>query len=485
MSPNVPLVAWMPDADLTQPGVLADVYNMLPTSRGYAAEFTLSEAIESTVAGGLEARCYGAARLNFSTFTPILVAGTTNKLFACYGNSYNDVSGATYTPITDPQEAWRFDAFGDTALAVSAQNALQYTDDVYSTDFAAVSGAPKAATMCVQSNFVLLANTQYNGATHAYGDGWWCSALGDYSDWSPDLATQCDRGRLLQTPGEIIRLIAFRNEVIAFKRHSMLRGVWVNRPAQGTIWQWSVISTTVGIVGHDAVCDAGGVLYWIAEDGFYRYAGGGVERIANAPWRWWQANSSDNIVWRTYTQAAWDPVWRCVRWWYVPYQQYTTELTGGLALHVDSGRWGRFEADIEWVAPTYYQYVRTPSLPDDVTIQRGALVVFESSDHKPMTWTEEPAESWFVTGDFGDDDQVTTLTGTRVRWATAPDTTVGLHTYRMALGSALTTGAEVAPGGDGIYPFTQAARWHRVTFTQTGWCELLGVSVESPKQGRK
>ena len=114
-------------------------------------------------------------------------------------------------------------------------------------------------------------------------DGWWCSALEDYTDWTPDVATQCTQGRLLQTPGGIIRLIAFGNYIIAFKNNSMLRGTYIGAPL---VWRWDVISTSVGLVGHDAVCDAEGVLYWLAEDGFSRFAGGAPQKIASAPWRW-------------------------------------------------------------------------------------------------------------------------------------------------------------------------------------------------------
>lgn len=485
MTPNVPLIAWLPDADPTTPGIMADVLDMLPTTRGYASEFALAPSVESVTAGGLPSEPFGAATIRPSSFTPVLLAGTSTQLWRFSGNAVTDVTGATAVPVTSADTAWRFDAFGDVALTVSTKNPLRATSNVYTTAFAAVAGAPAARTMCVQSNFVMLADTSQDSGSWTYADGWWCSALGDHTDWTPDLATQCDRGRLRQTPGDIVRLIAYRNEVLAFKRDSVLRGVYVNQPASGIIWQWSVLSASIGLVGHDAVCDAAGVLYWLAADGFYRYAGGGVERIANAPWRWWQGAMSGNVTYQTYTQAAWDVTRRCVRWFYIPREQIGRGFQRGVALHVDTGRWGAFSCFCNWVVPTYVQYVRTPSIPDNVTPQSGALVAFDTNSHEPLCWGGDAKASTFTTGDVGDDDVVTALTGARVRWTAKPNSSQMRHYHRMGLGDALTTGELAAVGADGVLPVSHAARWHRLEFSQTGWCEMLGFSLEPPQAGRK
>ena len=44
MTPNQPLIQWAPDADPTQPGVIVDAEQLLPTQRGYAPDFALMQS---------------------------------------------------------------------------------------------------------------------------------------------------------------------------------------------------------------------------------------------------------------------------------------------------------------------------------------------------------------------------------------------------------------------------------------------------------
>jgi hypothetical protein len=333
---NIPLLAWTPDADPTMPGVIADVTNMLPTVRGYAPDYSLTPAT-GMGAGTLPGRCYGAALLEFGEITPALVAGTATKLYRIVGNivgpfvtDVSRTSGGAYTAATSPTNAWRFASIDDVALAVKPGTILQATTNIYGTPFADVAGAPSGWTMAVQSGFVMIAgySTEW-----PYANGWWCSALQDYTDWTPDVATQSANGRLTQTPGEIIRVIAFQDDLIFFKGTSVIRATYVGTP---TIWQFTVLSTDVGLAGHDAVTQADGILYWLGDTGFYRFNGGSIQRIASAPWSWMREDTGGTFS-LAFAQAQWDSTRRVIRWYY-PARFGGDVLTRGLAYHVDTDR---------------------------------------------------------------------------------------------------------------------------------------------------
>lgn len=85
---------------------------------------------------------------------------------------------------------------------------------------------------------------------------------------------------------------------------------------------------------------------------------------------------------------------------------------------------------------------------------------------------------------MGDDDQVFDLSRSRVRYFIEPEASTATHSTRMNLGESLTVVA-TSDRVDGKYDLSNAARWHRVKFTQTGHYEVNGFSVDMPKAGKR
>jgi hypothetical protein len=481
MSPNLPLIAWAPDADPTTPGVMVDVQNLLPTDRGYAPNHALAQAIgvSNNNLSPLPSRCYGAALLAFETNTPVIVAGAGTQLFRIFAETSYDVSRVGgYTAVPNPgRNHWVFAAFGNAALALKNDTPLQATTNIFGSNFADVAGAPGGgASMAVQANFVIVAG--YSPAW-PYRDGWWCSALGDYTDWTPDVATQCAQGRLTQTPGEILRVIAFQNDLIFFKATSIIRGTYVGTPS---VWAFSVISTDIGLAGgHDSVVQVGGVLYWVGPDGFYSFNGASIQKIRSAPWTW-LLEEIETFVLASLMQGHWDPSRKVIRWYYAP--RLSNELTGGIAYHIDTDRWGRFSAPVDWATSSLFEYSPTSTDGRLNNLVLSAAVVINSATRTVMNFRGEPLESSFTTGDFGDDDNVTAIMGARVRYLSGPSSSNMTHYHRMNSSDGLTTGETVART-DGKYNVSHSARWHRAKFTQNGRYEAVGFSVLPAKAGKR
>lgn len=486
MTPNIQPIAWTPDADPTTPGVIADVVNLLPTVRGYAPDFAAAEA--AGYVDPLPVPPISAFLSRASNGVIDMFAATADKLYRVgYGAAPVDKSRTTgaYSP-TFSYSPWAFANFQNAVLAGSVNNTLQYLSSaVAGGPFVDVSGAPAPATMTVQRNFVICAG--FGGATPSFGhgDGWWCSAQEDPLDWTPDIATQCARGRLTATPGAVVRLIAFQDSVIAFKAQSMYRGVYTG-PTANT-WSWPLLSASVGIVAPDAVVQAGDVLYWIGLDGVYRYNGAGIERIASAPWQWilGQAGGSGGLQ---YTRAQWDSARRVVRWYVQVSDFYGWAF--GIAYHPDTDRWGRFETRA--AAPVQVPLQTVPAVVEYASIATGSTLLqqvftagfFDFDTRTVRIFAGTPGATSFTTGDIGDDDLVTGMYRGRTRFLRSPTTSTMTHYHRKALGDALTTGETIARD-DGKYDVSHASRWHRMQFTQTGMYEVTGFSVGPVQAGRR
>lgn len=95
---------------------------------------------------------------------------------------------------------------------------LPGADTIYTTgatsNFAVLSGAPRAMCGCVQSNAVLLFWTENAGGGNIAEDGYAISDVGDYTNWTTGEATS---GRLISTPGGVTAAIPFNNAVYVFK----------------------------------------------------------------------------------------------------------------------------------------------------------------------------------------------------------------------------------------------------------------------------
>lgn len=483
MTPNIPIAAWAPDADPTIPGVLTEVSNLVPTARGYAPEFSLEAA--NDFAATFPAEVLSAQTLRFVDGSSQPFVGTGSNLYFVYagGTGFQLRSRATPAYATASQQyPWRFATFSTVsaptvALAVQYGNTLQATTAFTSTNFADVSGAPSANTIAVNRNFVVLGNFN-DGAQKS--NGWICSALEDYTDWTPDIATQCAEGLLTATPGEIVRLIAFRDYIIAFKGTSMYRGTYVGA-AQNT-WSWPVVSTRVGLVSHDAVCEVAGVLYWLAFDGFYRWDGGAIQRIASAPFEWLFNQTSGVGFLSLFVQCIYDPTRQVVRWAFVV---PTSADRMCLSYHIATDRWGLSYLPMQGMFTL--PYVGVPTVTGSTTTiatVNDAPGYISRLDNSIQVQTGTPGASSFTTGDIGDDDTVFDLSRMRVRYLIAPSASTATHSTRMNLGDDLDV-VRTADRSDGKYDLHDASRWHRVKFDQSGRYEVAGIRVQSPTAGRR
>lgn len=474
-TPNIPVIAWAPDADPTVPGVMPEISNLLPTIRGYAPD--ASPVVDGTFTATMPARPLNGAAVQFSDGRVEMLAATSNRVYRISTGGLVDLtqSAGAYTATTDV-DAWAFAIFRDRLLAGNRNVPLQgsASSALPANTLSAIAGAPSPGTFCVQRNFVVCAN--FAGGSWPYADGWWCSGQENETQWTPDIATQCAQGRLTATPGAIKKLVPYQDTIIGFKGLSMYRGTYTG--PTGNTWSWPVLSTSVGLVHPDACVEVFGALYWLAFDGFYRYAGGGPEPIASAPWNWLvdALGGASNLG---QAKAQWDPARRVIRWYL-----YTNISIGagiGVAYHIDSDRWGSFT--VAGGAPISLTYGSVPSVTASQLLTTSFIpAFFEASTHILKQYGGTPGASTFSTGDIGDDDQVAAMLRARVRYLRAPAASTMTHLYRMNLSDTVTTG-QSATRDDGKFDVSHSSRWHRMRFQQSGMYEVIGFSVAQNRAG--
>lgn len=212
-----------------------------------------------------------------STYTAV---GSGSVLYAFYGLVPNpNTINAEY--VVDDAKIWQYDAssvstkmvdrtgsagigrpqmaqYGNVTLCVmgSPRGSLSGVATVAATlggNFSTVVGAPQADCITVESNAVVLANTD------TANDGWAASDVGDYTNWSTGEATS---GRIYNPAGPIKAAVSFNGAVYVFKANSIHRLRYVG----GTV-KWAVEKlfeglgcsiTNMAIAGLDGILFLGG-----------------------------------------------------------------------------------------------------------------------------------------------------------------------------------------------------------------------------------
>jgi len=480
-----PFIGFAPDADPATPGVITSCEMMEPIARGMRG----APSAATTDLPALAAASRGAALVTKLDGSKRLIAGTQTKLYEASAGAWTDRSQlGDYTGSAESR--WAFAQFGDVTLA---QNGIDRGQASSSGAFADLTAMPIASLMESVSGFVMCANI--GDSAYQYADAWWCSALYDHTDWTPAIATQSARGRLLDAPGPITALQAFGNDlVVAFKRDAMYVGRYVG---PDVIWAWEKLPGSVGAFSAQGVVSDGSALYWWGGDDFYRFDGSRPQPIGSAVREWFAARFS--LSYASTMLGSFDPKRSLIRWYYASGSDASPSSC--IVLNTATGKWGvadrAVEAVVEYVSAgiTY----DSPGILAGVTFDSTAfpqsydspfwIAAAESpsiidTTHTLKTLTGISESSSLTTGDIGDDDAATLLRRVRPRYSQAPTTASMTHYTRANSGESLTQRATIT-AHDGKFDVLHSARWHRAKFDFTGDVEVSGINADLQPDGQR
>lgn len=438
----------------------------------------------------LAAACVGAALVRKLDDTTRFFAGTATALYEAAASSWTDRSrtvGGVYTVTSGYR--WRFAQYGNISLAVQKGDKLQSSSTGV---FADVAAAPKATIVETVGLFVMLFDT--NEVT--YGDSpdrWWCSASGDYTDWTPAVATECATGRLISAPGSIRSAHRFGEQIAVYKSRAMWLGTYQGAP---DVWRFDEIPGEIGAVSQDAVVNIGTDAYpkhmFMGMDDFYSFDGsrptpigvGWVKELVFGEISFANirlcTTSHDSVNSRVYF-----------------YYPVGTTLTRCVVYNYLTKKWGRDDRDIQFatsfstagttyggLGALYSTYADLPNVSYGTSFLvtgASAPAIFNTSNVL-QTMNGVAGTSSLTTGDMGDEQTFSCVTRIRPLFLTPPLTSYLTNFYREALGDALTTDVN-ADYADGKYDLVRSSRWHRFKFNMVGDWEMREYNVFAVQEG--
>lgn len=495
----VPIRGFEPDIDDTIPGAIPVMDGFLPTLRGLCSVPSQADAglTGLTATAIASPSIHGAATLqrpdgSYRVFTAI-GDGDSSQIWEASSTSWSE-SGPAAGYSKTANALWTFTQYGNISFAAQRGEPIQYS--VSTGAFATLVGAPNATIVLTALEFIVAFDT--TDAT--YGDrpnGWWCSAAGDYTSWTPDIATQANLGLLEETPGRVIAAKMRHSEIVAYKQRGLHVGRYVGSPV---VWQWEALSEEVGTFGPHCVVSVRTQHYFPGPDGFYMFDG--VRPM----------NISDNKVDEFFLNSLdYDNAWKIVGthdehknviWWLYPRLGDSGQLRAYIAYNYKSGRWGygNFEADwifnyattgltYEDLGTLYSTYEDLPDIPYDALAgPEGSPILATIGDG-----TSDPKVLKLVTGTSGTtsitthkigvDGGTSIVTRIRPRFRTRPTTGTGIVFETDDAGATVTTAVTSVGLSNGAFDYVRASRWQQLKQTYTGNVEILGYDINVQVDG--
>lgn len=481
----IPILGFMPDAEVATPGVITACNNFVPYLNGMEGAPT---NVTPSDVPALSAACIGAAVVSKLDDTKRVFAGTTTKLYELIAGVWTDGSRVgDYNGGSDTR--WSFTQYGDATIAANRADTMQRST---SGDFADISGAPKAEIVFSVGAFVMALNVN-DGAEKP--NGWHCCAAFDDTDWTASVTTQSAKGLLVATAGRLTAGARLGDYAVAYKSKSIYLGQYVGAPA---VWDWQLVpGGEAGCVGKEAVCDLGGVHFFVGDDNFWLFDGTRPTPIGdNAVRQWFYDNSSQ--VYRYRTKCFFDRQNNRV-WVFFPSTSSTGACDKVLVYHVLAKKWGQADRSVEAVinyASSGLTYDTLDSagatfdtLPDigfdsQYWISGGQALSVINISHQLQIVSGAPGTTGFTTGDAGDDAEYTYLDRVRLRFAAGyTPTSASMTAYtKETSGGDYTTGETVSLS-DGGFDVRQEARWHKADFSFSGSVKVTGINPRLKPSG--
>lgn len=478
-----PIVGFAPDADSTLPGVLVDCKNLLPCALG------MRPAPTEVPAGvnALPDEVRGAIAAVDLTGSRIAVVGTTASLYRMNGAAWVDAAAGESISLGG-DERWSFGQFANSTVAASLSTGMLIATGA---DFTAIANAPKAKILVVVKGFVMAFNTE-DTVYDVSPDRWWCSAYLNANDWTPNVATLCTTGRLVESGGAITAAERLGDDVVVYKRRSTFLGRYTG-PAE--VWNFAHIDGEVGCVGQEALCSTGKLHYFVGDDDFYTFDGVQVKPLGRGVLRDWYTSQRDpKYIHRSI--AFWDKISQLI-WFFFPSTEALGVIDRGVVFHPDTGKWGCIDCNVQTLMryaspPATYDtgiegistYENGPSIPYDSPfwIESQELIAGFDQNNLLVTFSGVAADSSFTTGDYGADDEQSWCDRLTPRFKTSPDEALLTGYTKVESGSSPTQESQV-PWENGVFKLRQRDRWHSFKVELKGDYTLTGLQPRLKSAG--
>lgn len=480
----IPFVGYAPDLSPETPGIFLDCEKVVPLTNGFTAqggELDLGKDALVSAARSLSViRKADDSRRTFAT--------TRTNIYELGGSSWTDVSDSSgYDVGADAQDRIRFAQFGNvTIAAVGTSTNIQSST---SGAFVAIASAPKAKIVETVNNFVFAFN--YIDSFHGLGtrpNGWWCSALGDETDWTPSVSTQCVAGQFLETPGPVVAAKRLGSYLVAYKERSAYIAQYIGAPA---VWSWQQLPGELGTFSQETIVNVGTTHFGISSDGtFFSFDGSRFSEIGSPVSKTFFADLDPQY--RSRITHAHDKD-NSLIYWYYPSKSGAGTIDSCIVYNYKTNQWGRSDTTIEAAAEfidtgvTYdgmgTLYSTWDDLPDDISFDSSfwsasqPVVAYFNTSHKLCIYGGTPTTSSITTGHYGDVSAFSTVTKIRPRFVITPTSSTMQYSHSNTNADEMTQNLSTTLSNN-VYDIIWSARWHKFKFSYVGAMKTTGFQPE-------
>jgi len=485
-SQRLPFGAWLPDErSLANPGSIT-AKNVVPNGDLFLPFYGL----QTTSNTALSAYARGAISVSDSAGNEYTYAGDATKLYSLAGTGWSDVSRTSGAYTSGAITVWDFAKYGDKVIATNSVDEVQIIT-MGGANFENLGGSPpKASSVAVVGDFVVLANTDDSETTVRW------SGFGDETAWTPSPTTQSDVQQIAGNYGSIVRIIGGDKGNVFFERGI----VRMEREGPPTTFGFYPAERKRGAISFGSVCDAGNVMFYISNDDLYIFDGEQSQNLGSGKVARWFFQDADPAYYSRISSAA-DLKRSLILWSYVGADAQASQPNKILIYHWPSGTFS--VAEIETNA--LHAYVSsgytldgldaisgsldalTASLDDPVWAQgRINIGAFNSSNNSgvfegtPLTAVLESKEFDAQPGRIAYVDQTRPI-------IEGPTSTITVeHGYRANQRDEVSYDASVSINNDGAFDIRRSARFHRVRVTIAGGFEkAFGVDLRAKINGQR
>lgn len=339
----VPVGEWLPDLEEQgNPGTIV-AKNVIPYLNGYRPARALNpitNALDDTVLGGVEDTDFEG--------NVFVYAGTADKLYRLVDSVFGDVSKSGDYSTLDPN-VWKFTVWDPNKwiVATNFDDPVQYIDIGTAAsafaDLITSTRKPTARYAATVRDFLIL------GYTNDTDDGQrpsraWNSAFNDPQDFDPSATTQSTIADL-DVGGDITGVVGGAEYGVVLQEKNIRRAEITGNPNNPIVYR--PVERQRGCVIPGSIAAYGRYIYYISEEGFFRFNGSSSEPIGT--------NKVDNTFWRIFditnkkgVSAQIDPFNKVVQWLFPA--NTSSELPNKIYNYRwDTQRWSEIDIELDLI----------------------------------------------------------------------------------------------------------------------------------------
>jgi len=485
---------WKPDIALVDNQFAAIAENVYPAANSYVPW----EKLAPITTAQLPAKCLGLTFARTLTGSYLIFAGTATHLYRWSGSAWVDISRTTDGAYSvAPGDRWTWAQFGQNLIAVQIGDAPQTINVDSGANFANLGGSPpKATSVCVIGDFLVLAGlVQATGFSNRRMIQW--SAINDITGWT--IGTNLSDIQEMPDGGPVIGVAG--GEVGFVVQDRSIRSMQFLPGDNLIIFSFSRVEREKGCMAKYGFIYTRGILFFVAEDGFYALGAPQPPIGANAVNDWFRDNSDPKrrdqtyayadprkprVLWAFYssdTSTNYDRVivfdWSLNKWSYgrPTAQQWGTLAAQGVDLDTDIPG-DPIDHPLDSTAPSLDSTAYFGGRPVVAAIDINGILCFQ--DGSPLAATIDTAESHLSPG------MRSFVSAAYPLIDAAGDALTVAVGERERLQDPQSYGAPQPVGSTGSAPVYSSSRLHRFRVfvpEAVQWTHAQGVQVEAQPDG--